>query len=235
MADGKFIVIEGIDGSGLTTQAEMLKQGLQKKGFETYLTKEPTDGPAGAIIRLALAGRLVYRPSESARESLPDLTLALLFAADRVDHLFNYILPKLAVGITVISDRYYLSSFAYQADGGDLDWLRQVNSKCRRPDLTIFLDVPVEISFKRMQRARWHVEVFEEAGQLERVRQNYLSAIDTLRREGEHIEIVDGTAPMAEVHRRIIQLAQRIGRPKAQVAHQQIGFRDPGMGTGSDA
>ena len=228
MAEGKFIVVEGIDGSGLTTQAELLRQALKKKGLETYLTKEPTDGPAGAIIRLALAGRLVYHPSESARESLPDLTLALLFAADRLDHLFNYILPKLALGITVISDRYYLSSYAYQADGGNLEWLRQVNAKCRKPDLTIFLDVPVEICKKRMQRDRWHVEVFEEVNQLERVRQNYLSAIQRLDAEGERIEIIDGTETTSGVHRRIMQLVQRPGKPKAPVPAMQIGFGDSG-------
>jgi len=228
MAEGKFIVMEGIDGSGLTTQAELLKQALQKKGLETYLTKEPTDGPAGAIIRLALAGRLVYRPAESARESLPDLTLALLFAADRLDHLFNYVLPKLALGITVISDRYYLSSYAYQANGGDFEWLRQVNAKCRKPDLTIFLDVPVEICKKRMERERWHVEVFEEVPQLERVKQHYLAAIQRLQTEGERVEIVDGTETISSVHRRIMQIVQRSWKPKPPVAKMQIGFEGSG-------
>ncbi len=229
MYQGKFVVVEGLDGSGGTTQASLLRQYLQKLGHEAYLTKEPTDGPAGAMLRLALEKRLVYRSESSGGGSLADVTLALLFAADRMDHLFNDVVPKLELGIAVVSDRYYLSSYAYQGDAADLDWLRQINAKCVQPDLTIFLDVPVEICLKRMQRERWEVHIFEEVQELERVRQSYLSAIDALTRAGEPIATLDGTGPVQAVHRRIANMVRRLWntKPKREPTKAQLAFTDP--------
>ena len=157
MAEGKLIVFEGLDGSGLTTQAEELRKFLVREQIEVHLTKEPSDGPVGAMIKLALAKRLVYQRPNGA-EALGDATLALMFAADRVDHLENDVNPQLAKGVNVICDRYYLSSLAYQSLSVDSDWIRDINRKCRRPDLTLFLNVPAEICKKRMERLRWHVE-----------------------------------------------------------------------------
>src|SRR5713101_4941427 len=100
MAKGKFIAFEGIDGSGLTTQAELLRKFFDKLNRLSYLTKEPTDGPAGAIIRLALSKRLLSPRNRinASHQDFCDLdgaTIALLFAADRMDHLVTDIIPKL--------------------------------------------------------------------------------------------------------------------------------------------
>jgi dTMP kinase len=197
MAEGVFIAIEGIDGAGVTTQAELLQRKLEDdilpfikedveygNGPHTHLTKEPTDGPAGGQIRVALSERL----------ELDTETLALFFATDRRDHVEREIEPMLEDGYIVIADRYYLSSYAYQLDGvgGDLEWLRAINSKSISPDLTILLDVEVDTSERRRDQSRLTEELTEDRETLETVRENYLDIADTLQSEGENIRIVDG-------------------------------------------
>jgi len=196
MRRGKFIVFEGIDGSGLTTQSSLLKNWFDGQGFAVFSTKEPTDGPIGGQIRLALSKRLNMRST----------ALALSFAADRMDHLETEIIPKINNGVVVISDRYYLSSYAYQMLDLELEWVIQLNSKCLKPDLTILLDVPALISKRRMERMRWHVELFEETVKLERVRNNFLSIAERLTKNGENIEIVDGNRPLNEVQKDVRQI-----------------------------
>ncbi|MGQ9675743.1 MAG: dTMP kinase [Chloroflexota bacterium] len=209
-AEGKFITLEGIDGAGLTTHSERLQRWLNRVGGkQAYLTKEPTNGPIGAQIRLKLAGRL----------EIDEATLALLFAADRMDHLHVDIIPKLANGVHVICDRYYLSSLAYQSLTLDLDWVMAINAKARRPDLTVLLDVPVSISIDRIARERHVVEFFETEAVLERVRQNFLRIIDRLRVKGENIVVIQGadargSRPIREIEREIQRAVQSvISRP----------------------
>ena len=197
MSEGVFIAIEGIDGAGVTTQAELLQRKLEDdilpfikddaeygNGPHTHLTKEPTDGPAGGQIRVALSERL----------DLDTETLALFFATDRRDHVEQEIKPMLDNGYIVIVDRYYLSSYAYQLDGvdGDLDWLRQINSKSISPDLTILLDVDVDTSQTRREQSRLTKELTEDRETLESVRENYIEVAEKLQSEGENIKIVDG-------------------------------------------
>jgi|SRR5437667_9163094 len=207
---GPFIVVEGLDGSGVSSQARLLQERLLRDKWEVYLTKEPSDGPAGAIIRLALARRLVGKGTGPVSRSSEAQALALLFAADRVDHLANDIVPWLERGVTVICDRYYLSSFAYQGvDAGDVDWLRSINAKCLKPDITLFLDVNPQICYKRMQRARWHIELFEEPAKLEQVRASYLKAIKYLLERGEDIVTVDGNQPINLVHKEVFRSVKK--------------------------
>jgi dTMP kinase len=216
MAVGKFIALEGVDGSGLTTQVDLLKRDLDKQGWMSYLTKEPTDGPAGAIIRLVLRHRLLAAKNRmtSSRsrsdsdgqqlEGLNPATVALLFAADRMDHLTGDIIPMLEKGVTVVSDRYWLSSFAYQtASNLELNWIREINSKAIRPDLTLFFDVPVEIARKRIDANRWHAELYETLEKMEEVRANYLACIKVLQAEGHKIIPVDATPPIDIVHKKV--------------------------------
>lgn len=191
---GKFFVFEGIDGSGLTTQSSLLKDWFEKQGFATLLTKEPTDGPIGSQIRLVLSKRLNMRPT----------TMALAFAADRMDHLESEIIPKVRDGVIVISDRYYLSSYAYQSFDADLRWLMEVNSKCLKPDMTFLIDVPALVCKKRMERMRWHVELYEETEKLEGVRENFLRLTEELKKSGENIKIIDGNKPVNEVRKDIM-------------------------------
>jgi dTMP kinase len=132
MKTGKFIVFEGIDGSGKTTQVARLAQKLQGRGVKIHTTFEPTNGPVGAILRQYLVQRVSFDPR----------VLPYLYAADRSDHLYNDktgIEPALANGVTVICDRYILSSFAYQVPEHSFELVDTLNRSFRKPDLTIFL------------------------------------------------------------------------------------------------
>ena len=167
MIEGTFIVIEGIDGAGTTTQTERISAKFQEQGLPAVATREPTVGPVGALVRQALTHRLVV-PGVHGSHPPGWKTMALLFAADRLDHLDAEVLPNLMEGVSVVSDRYDLSSLAYQSATADDDsnedvvgWIRALNRFARRPDLTIVLDVPAEVAGHR-RRWRGHAaELYE--------------------------------------------------------------------------
>jgi dTMP kinase len=197
---GKFIVLEGVDGSGISTQTDLLQKwmGENEDNFgRTYFTKEPTDGPAGSLIRLALAKRL---------KPLDERVMALLFAADRLDHLYSQgaqqkdgIINLVEKGLNVVSDRYYLSSFAYQSLTVDLNWIRAINRYSLQPDLTILLQVPIEESAQRRSKARIHDELYEREDYLIKISHNYKSIANCLQSEGENIVIINGNRDKNEV------------------------------------
>jgi dTMP kinase len=161
MREGILIVLEGVDGAGTTTQTELLCQALRST-LPVQATREPSSGPIGAQLRQALSGRWVT-PTPLGLRAPSAVTLALLFAADRQDHLEAEILPLLAEGVSVVSDRYYHSSVAYQSltGAGSIEWIRELNKHARRPDLTIVLDVPADVA-ERRRRARGGRELFDE-------------------------------------------------------------------------
>lgn len=200
---GKFITIEGLDGSGLSTQADLLKDWFIKQGQPVYLTKEPTSGPVGGLIRLVLSKRLALSSSEPDN----DAVMALLFAADRTDHLATGITPKLDAGVHVVCDRYYLSTFAYQSRSVDLAWLRTLHARCARPDLTILLDVPPAECCRRIAEHRWQVDLYEQEAILEGVRRRYHEIAALLRDEGHDIRVVagDGSRSIPQVHAAIVE------------------------------
>src|SRR5579862_2985736 len=144
-----FIVLEGIDGSGTTTQLGLLERHLHGRGRQVHATREPSQGPVGRLLREILLGG----------HKLPDggpadgLAMALLFAADRRDHLTREIDPALAAGADVISDRYLMSSLAYQAQEADRAWVAGLGRELRQPDLTLLLDVPVAVAAARRRAA----------------------------------------------------------------------------------
>lgn len=212
--EGKFIVLEGLDGSGQTTQANLLTKWMAEKRSQfAYYTKEPTDGPLGLMLRLFLSKRLYCAPNGNGVPRRPDeTTMALCFAADRADHLHNEIIPKLKDGVHVIADRYYHSSLAYQSVDAELPWIREINKNIIRPDLTLFLDVPPPICMKRMQAQRWHVELYEDLDNLEKVRKNFLLTLEKSKAEGERVEIVSGHQSPREVHRDIVQAVKNYFR-----------------------
>ena len=190
---GRLIAVEGLDGAGKGIQVERLRRRLDRPVFVTY---EPTGGPIGLQIRLVLEHRVTVSAA----------TLAALFAADRVDHLYREggILYHLRQGIDVISDRYYLSSFAYQGMSLDWDWIGHMHAHCIRPEVTFFVDVPVEVCLARIARGRGgQFDLFENREALTRARQSHLAAIDRLRAAGDRIEVVDGDAPPEQVHEAI--------------------------------
>jgi dTMP kinase len=163
--EGHFIVIEGIDGSGTTTQSTILAERLMERGLPAHITREPSDGPIGVLIRQILTGRVVVPGREGARP--PSwATMAALFASDRLDHLEAEVVPNLNDGVTVICDRYDYSSVAYQTvsgGGGDdvSSWVRELNRHARRPDLTVVLDVDPEVAAGRRGTRSGSPELYE--------------------------------------------------------------------------
>lgn len=191
MSEGVFVAFEGLDGSGTTTQAERAAAHVAAESErEAALSAEPTDGPVGSQIRRCLEGELQFGAE----------TLALLFAADRIDHLEREIEPALADGAVAIVDRYSLSSFAYQrADGVDADWLRRINGRARPPDVTIYLDVPPATCVERLAEDGRGTDRFEREATLERVEAAYREAIEAERTAGNDVRVVDGTGSPEEV------------------------------------
>lgn len=192
--NAKFIVIEGIDGSGSTSQSQELTNYFRGLGRQTVFTFEPSTGPVGMMIRLALTGRLKGRvengfhrsEAEEAETSteLDPMTMALLFAADRRDHVTADVAPNLERGRTVICDRYLLSTLAYQGLATSIEWLLEINATAIRPDLTIYLDVDAERARQRIQGTRWTEDIYESVFQQRRVREKYHDVI------GRHVPIL---------------------------------------------
>lgn len=183
---GRFIVFEGIDGTGKTTQMAQLAAWLRSKEIKVHETCEPTHGPVGSLIRQMMTGRLHGQHE----------TIAALFVADRLDHLLNKtdgIIKKIEQGVTVLSDRYSFSSYAYQSHYVSMDWIIQANAVSAGfldVDLTIFLDAPPEKCLNRIQRGRSHNALYEKLDILQSVRNNYLKAFEKFKTE-RHIVTID--------------------------------------------
>jgi dTMP kinase len=155
--DSRFVVIEGIDGAGTTTQTERLVRALTAQGQAAHATHEPSKGPLGLHLREILAKRVQLHGESGAQ-------LALLFAADRLDHLGREVRPALQAGTWVISDRYDHSSVAYQSvsAGADIGWLRSLNAHADRPDLVLVLDVSPEVARARRLARDANRELFDD-------------------------------------------------------------------------
>lgn len=221
LTQGKLVAFEGIDGSGLTTQARMLQDWFRREGKNCLLTKEPTEGPVGALIRQ------VIRKHANGPEEERDLDhyFALLFAADRLYHLFTPILPALRSGTHVITDRYYLSSLAYQGLTVDFDSLAAMNARCRAADLTVYLHVPVEACMQRIgEERRWHPDLYDQSDNLDRVQENFLIMAERLAQGGHRIEIVDGDESPEAVHASVLRAVRKLlaPRPTPEVGSQSL-------------
>jgi len=164
-----FIALEGIDGSGTTTQLGRVVAYLESRGRRARATREPSNGPIGRLLREILLGQ--HRGPDG--DAVDGLAMALLFAADRRDHLRREIEPALAAGIDVVTDRYLLSSLAYQAEEAQRDWVAGLARDIRRPDLTVLLDVPVSVAAARRRAAGRPTERYDDDGVQTRVAENY--------------------------------------------------------------
>ncbi len=153
----RFVVIEGIDGAGTTTQTERLVHALSAGGQPAHATHEPSKGPLGLHLREILAKRVQLHGDTGPQ-------LALLFAADRLDHLGREVRPALRAGSWVISDRYDHSSVAYQSVSAGLDvaWLRSLNAHADRPALVLVLDVSPEVARARRLARDANRELFDD-------------------------------------------------------------------------
>ena len=177
MNRGKFIVLEGIDGSGTTTQAARLVEALAALGIDATATCEPSVGVIGKLIRQSLA----ERQFETAYH-FDAVSYALLFSADRLDHCRVEIEPALKAGTWVICDRYVLSTLAYQSqmsEGADalLPWLKELNSKAIIPDICLVLSIDPEIAASRRAKRGGQSERFEQEA-LQRKLANFYEQAD---------------------------------------------------------
>lgn len=192
---GRFIVLEGLDGAGTTTQLVRVCAELRRQGFTVHTTCEPSGGPVGSLLRQALTRRLML---PGGQRPLSDETLALLFAADRVDHLEAEIIPALERGEVVLCDRYVLSSLAYQGSSLPMSWVEEINGRSIVPDLTFFLEVDVPTARRRRASRGGATELFDADERQRKIRRQYIEAMKR-RARTEKIVRVDGSASPDEV------------------------------------
>ena len=174
---GRFIVIEGIDGSGKSTHIPLLAKRLMADGRKVYTTAEPTISLTGGLLRDALSGVSKKTTCE----------IASMFLLDRIFHNVNPIngIEKfLSEGTDVICDRYYYSSLAYQGSETDFDWVLDMNINCpeiRKPDLCLFFDLEPDKCLERISKNRLVTEIYEEADRLTRYRKRYFEIFEMLK------------------------------------------------------
>lgn len=187
---GLFICIEGLDGCGKTTQAKFLVKKLRKMAYDAIYTAEPSRGHIGKVIKK-------YCLHSEKRASV--VIEALLFAADRYEHVENEVVPALKEGKIVISDRYVYSSFAYQGAAGlDLKWIETINKHAIEPDLAMFLDVKPETVIQRLKHKKSLMENLETQ---RKVREVYMKFVE----DGALVKI-DGNKPIKEVADTILKV-----------------------------
>jgi dTMP kinase len=201
---GKFITLEGIDGSGKSTQLRMLSGALRERGVDPLITCQPGGTPLGRRLREAFL---------ETEETVAPMAELLLFAADRAQHVEFMIKPALAEGRTVISDRYADATFAYQGAGRGFDE-KTVNKVIKlatgglKPDLTLFFDIPISLALTRMNARGESGEKpnrmdFETVEFYERVRSAYLGIAE---REPRRFRIVDASGSMEEIQRNVLAI-----------------------------
>jgi dTMP kinase len=202
---GLFIVIEGIDCSGSSTQARLLTANLRKQGRKVFLTSEPSNGPVGQLVRLYFSGRLPVSFTRAAQDKF----FACLFAADRLDHIFNPldgVIAQQTAGHDVVSTRYRFSSLAYNAETEDeREFVLAANSELPNPDILFYLKCPIEVSLSRM-RERVTRETYEkDVKKLEKALANFDHELE--RYLGAKM-ILDATSPPGALAKRIIERVQ---------------------------
>lgn len=207
---GMFVVIEGVDGAGTTTQVHKLVDRLRQEGVSARGTREPSDGPLGTMIRQVLTGRIVVPPRGSEGPRAPDwTTMALLFAADRMDHVETEIAPFVEQGGVIVSDRYDASSLAYQSvssgrEGeGAVDWIRSLNKHAMRPHVTIVVDVSADLAAER-RRERGEAAQLYEQNETQRALVLFYKEL-ARHMPQDRVVLVDGVGSIDEVHERVFQ------------------------------
>lgn len=191
-----FIVFDGMDGTGKTTQMRLLCERLNSLGMETVLTAEPSTSPDGQALRRALSGK---EPANNSR-------MAALFLLDRIGHNAE-IAEWLAEGKTVISDRYYYASMAYQGQGDNFEWVADMNLNCphiRKPDGAILLDMEPEDSMARIRAGRTtdEMEIYETVAQQEKIRARFARVTEYLK-DRDLIITVNAAGTVEEVAERV--------------------------------
>lgn len=191
---GKFVVFEGLDGSGQSTQSELLRGFLINKGYDVILTKEPTpDSEAGKKIRKILDEEMKVTSKE----------LQELMVQDRKEHLEKTIIPALKERKIVVSDRYFFSTFAFgSSDGLDLEWLIEINNQFLYPDITFLLKVNPEVCIERIKKRGDKVALFEKREKLASVWETYKILPDKFK----NIYVIDGEKSIEEVFKKVKEI-----------------------------
>lgn len=198
---GLFIVLEGIDGSGKSTQADRLLDYCEARGKKAVLSPEPTAGPIGQLIRQGLGSSLFpfTEPQQFGAQ------MGYLFAADRHYHLYHPetgVFARLAQGEHVIATRYWFSSLAYNAHTkADWAFVKRLNQNFPDPDWVIFLDLPVTMALQRIGDRQQKQECYEQADKLTTVARNYARIFQDYPSPLCHC---DATRPREEIHQQII-------------------------------
>lgn len=195
-----FIVFEGIDASGTSTQASLLNDYFRKAGKKSILSPEPSDGSIGKFIRENLKEKQFFCNDEQRF----DEQMAYLFAADRYYHLYNEVdgvFKLIKDNYWVITTRYYFSSLAYNGNSQDeFELIQRLNQGFPNPDLVIYLDIPIEVSLARLTE-RSLKEVYETESKLTKVKNNYHNI--WLNYEGALLTL-DGSETRESIHLKII-------------------------------
>ena len=205
MKKGLFIVLEGIDGAGKTTQAELLYTHLLSLGRKVVRTAEPTALPSGVELRRALRGEIKKSECE----------MATMFVLDRIAHNIDEkdgIKALTDSGIDVICDRYYYSTLAYQGHSTDYEWVKAMNLSCpeiSRPDVCIYLDLTPTQSLERISRGRDSVEIYENEETLSAVRAAFMKVFDDIGNR-DNIKIVNAYRTPDEISREIFSIVDEI-------------------------
>ena len=206
MTKGKFIVIEGLDGSGKGTQISLLTDWFKANNIPFATTAEPTEHATGGLVRDTLCGLTKRTPAE----------LAGLFLADRIAHCSNPVYGMknlLDKGVNIICDRYYYSSFAYQGMDTDLEWCMRANMNCPdvlKPDVCIFLDVPPAICDERISKGRASREIYEDSAEtITRIRNKYMEVFELLK-DSHNIEIINASRSPEEVSKDFIEAVKKV-------------------------
>lgn len=192
MKSGSFIVFEGLDGSGRSTQLTLLKEYCVQHQLDPLFTYEPTDSEIGALVRRAL-----QKKWETGFDALQ-----LLFSADRAHHLKMEIEPALLSGKNVFCDRYVGSTLAFGGVHVNLGWLQEINKRFRQPDLTLFFDVSAKVCLERIVKRGGAPELFETSEYLQQVHENY----KTLLEDQINTVFIDGTQTPEQVFALILKL-----------------------------
>lgn len=206
--NGLFIAFEGLDGSGSSTQVDLLVKRLNTNGLYTYGTKEPTNNLIGGLIRGALTHDWKASPE----------CLQLLFAADRAHHLQREIIPSIEKGNVMVTDRYLFSTIAFGAIEITKDWLIKLNEKFILPDITFFVRVSAKVCIERIGKSRNEFELFEEEKKLKKV----LSVYDTLAKdETNNIKVINGENRINQIEEEVYIIIEKIIKKKDGKLHHR--------------
>lgn len=204
--NGRFIVIEGLDGTGKTTQIQRLAKNLQKNNISVQISAEPTPNDSGKLIRRILSGEIKSDPWST----------AALFLADRITHntASDGIKATTEKGTTVISDRYYFSTFAYQGMDTSLQWVMDIHYNCpviRQPDLVLFLTMSAEKCIERItaNRKAEEIEIFENTESLKKISSQFDKVFSMLK-DKENIVYIDADGTIEDVEQRIFNAVKTI-------------------------